>query len=324
MSAVEPTPPAAGAGRATAPDTAPDTSPDTSGPPSPIVRGEPVEVSDGVFVIPDNRVPLVPNIGIVVGDRAALVIDTGVGPRNGAHVLGQARRLAGDRPLYLAITQLDPGHAFGSQAFKGEATIIYSVSQRERLRRHAPAYVDTFEALGPKVAAELEGLKLVDPDVTYDGRAEIDLGGVRAVLRQWGPAHTADDQTVLVDDRRVLFGGDLFETRMFPILPYFPPFDTHFDGGRWIHALDELIALDFEVVVPGHGEVTDTAQIREVREYLEYVRTEARRLRAGGVPLDDAAARIVEHARARWSTWETTWETPRWIGFAVRAFYGQP
>jgi hypothetical protein len=51
-------------------------------------------VSDGVFVIPDNRVPLVPNVGFVVGDRAVLVIDTGLGPRNGAHVLDQARRLA--------------------------------------------------------------------------------------------------------------------------------------------------------------------------------------------------------------------------------------
>jgi glyoxylase-like metal-dependent hydrolase (beta-lactamase superfamily II) len=292
--------------------------PDMTSSPPPVVRGEPVEVSHGVFVIPDNRVSLVPNVGIVVGDDAALVIDTGVGPRNGAYVLEQARRLADDRPLYLSITQLDPGHGFGSQAFNGAATIIYSAAQRERLRHHAAAYVDTFKGLGPHVAAELEGLDLVDPDVTYDGRMEIDLGGVRALLRQWGPAHTADDQTVLVDDR-VLFGGDLFETRMFPILPYFPPFDTHFDGGRWIDALDELIALDPEIVVPGHGEVTDTAQIREVREYLEYVRAETRRLRAGGVSLDDASVSIEEHARARW----TTWDTPRWIRFAARAFYAE-
>jgi len=48
---------------------------------------------------------------------------------------------------------------------------------------------------------------------------------------------------VLIDDR-VLFGGDLFETRMFPILPYFPPFH----GDRWIEALDELIALDIQIV----------------------------------------------------------------------------
>jgi glyoxylase-like metal-dependent hydrolase (beta-lactamase superfamily II) len=286
---------------------------------APIVRGEPVEIAQGVFVIPDNRVSLVPNVGIAVGENAALVIDTGVGPRNGAYVLGQARRLAGDRPLYLVITQLDPGHGFGVQAFKGAATIIYSAAQLERLHDHAPAYIEAFKALGPQVAAELEDLDLVTPDVVvYDCRLEIDLGGVRALLQQWGPAHTRDDQTVLIDDR-VLFGGDLFETGMFPILPYFPPFDTGFDGAGWILALDALIALDTEIVVPGHGEVTDNTQIRDVREYLGYVQAETRQLRASGVSAEDAAARIEDHARARWDHWET----PEWIGFAVQAFYGE-
>lgn len=283
---------------------------------APIVRGEPVEVSEGVFVIPDNRVSLVPNVGIVLGESSALIIDTGLGPHNGAFVLAHAKRLAGHRPLYLAITQLDPGHGFGAQAFKGSATIVYSAAQRERLHDHAHAYIDTFRGLGPQVAAELEGLELVGPDVTYEGQLEIDLGGVRALLRHWGPAHTADNQTVLIDDR-VLFGGDLFETRMFPILPYFPPFDIHFDGDRWIAALDELIALRTKIVVPGHGEVTDVEQIREVREYLEYVRQETRRLRATGVSLDNATARIEKHALTRWSTWET----PESIRLATRAFF---
>ena len=48
---------------------------------APSVTGEPVEVTDGVFVLSDRRVPLVPNVGIVLGDRAALVIVTGIGPR---------------------------------------------------------------------------------------------------------------------------------------------------------------------------------------------------------------------------------------------------
>ena len=52
----------------------------------PLVSGSPEEVARGVFVVPDHRVPLVPNIGVIVGDRAALVVDTGIGPRNGAVV----------------------------------------------------------------------------------------------------------------------------------------------------------------------------------------------------------------------------------------------
>jgi glyoxylase-like metal-dependent hydrolase (beta-lactamase superfamily II) len=284
--------------------------------PPPVVRGEPAEVADGVLVIPDGRVPLVPNVGFVVGDYAVLVIDTGVGPRNGAYVLKHARRLAGGRPVYLTTTHFHPEHGFGAQVFKGEATIICNRPQRDELHRKGAAYIEMFNGLGPDIATEIAGVELTDPDVTYEGQAEIDLGGHRAVLRSWGPAHTAGDQTILVDGR-ALFGGDLFETHMFPIVPYFPPADTDVDGSRWITVLDQLIALDPAVVVPGHGEVTDVSLIRDVRGYLDYVRSQASRLRASGASADDAAAAIGQAALARWDTWAN----PEWISYAARAFY---
>jgi glyoxylase-like metal-dependent hydrolase (beta-lactamase superfamily II) len=288
----------------------------TEQPTPPVVQGEPVEVSDGIFVIPDNRVSLVPNIGIVVGDQAALVIDTGLGRRSGVYVLEQAMRLAGGRPLYLTITHFHPEHGFGAQAFKGTASIIYNSAQRDELRRKGVAYIDMFRGLDPNIATELEDVELVDPDVTYDGQAEIDLGGHRAVLRSLGPAHTTSDQTVLIDDH-VLFGGDLFETRMFPIVPYFPPYDTDVNGSGWIGVLDQLLTLNPATVVPGHGEVTDTTLISDVRGYLDHIRSEARRLRASGASPDDAAAAIEKDARARWDTWTN----PEWISFAARYFY---
>ncbi|GAA2127426.1 MBL fold metallo-hydrolase [Streptomyces synnematoformans] len=282
----------------------------------PVVRGEPVEVAEGVHVIPDGRVELVPNVGIVVGDQAALVVDTGMGPRNGAYVLEQARRLAVGRRLYLTVTHFHPEHGYGAQPFEGVATIVYNRAQRDELRRKGTAYLDMFRGLGPAVAAELRGVELVAPDLVYDGRAEIDLGGRTAVLRPVGPAHTVGDQVVLVDDR-VLFGGDLLETRIFPITPYFPPHDTDVDPRRWIDVLDGLAALAPEIVVPGHGEVADAGLIHDVRDYLTYVRTEADRLRAAGVSADDAAAAIDRSARTRWPAWER----PEWITSAARAFY---
>jgi glyoxylase-like metal-dependent hydrolase (beta-lactamase superfamily II) len=284
--------------------------------PPPVVRGEPAEVADGVLVIPDGRVPLVPNVGFVIGDHAVLVIDTGVGRRNGAYVLEHARRLAGGRPVFLTTTHFHPEHSFGAQVFKGEATIIYNRQQRDELHRKGAAYIEMFKGLGPDIAAQIADIELTDPDVTYDGQAEIDLGGHRAVLRSWGPAHTAGDQTILVDGR-VLFGGDLFETRMFPIVPYFPPADTDVDGSRWITVLGQLIALDPAVVVPGHGEVTDVSLIRDVRDYLDYVRSQASRLRASGASAADAATAIEQGARARWDTWAN----PEWISYAARAFH---
>ncbi len=288
----------------------------TKGPP-PIVRGEPVEIADGVFVIPDNRVELVPNVGIVVGTRALLVIDSGLGPRNGAYVLERAKRLAAGRPLYLTITHFHPEHGFGAQAFKGAATIMYNAGQRDELQRKGPGYLGMFKGMGPAVAAELADVVIVEPDRTYaESEAEIDLGGHRAVLRTWGAGHTLSDQTVLVDGR-VLFTGDLLETRMFPILPYVPPHDVGADGSRWIEILGEFLDLEPDIVVPGHGEVSDTSLIRDVRAYLEYVRGEATRLRAAGTSADDAAMIIDKDARARWSTWEH----PEWISFAARVFY---
>lgn len=273
-------------------------------------------MSEGVFVIPDHRVELVPNVGIVLGERAALVIDTGIGPRNGALVLEQARRLAGDRRLYLTLTHFHPEHGFGAQAFKGAATIVYNSGQRAELRRKGAGYLGMFKGLSPAVAAELEGVELVDPDLVYEGEAEIDLGGRTVLLREVGPAHTGSDQIVLVDGR-VLFAGDLLETRIFPITPYFPPHDTDVDGEGWIDVLDQLAALAPQTVVPGHGEVTDASLIHDVREYLAYVRDETLRLRECGNTAEDTAATIDKNARTRWPSWER----PEWIGLAARAFY---
>ncbi|MDK9495218.1 MBL fold metallo-hydrolase [Streptomyces katrae] len=172
------------------------------------------------------------------------------------------------------------------------------------------------KGLSPAVAAELEGVELVDPDLVYEGGAEIDLGGRTVLLREVGPAHTRSDQIVLVDGR-VLFAGDLLETRIFPIAPYFPPHDTDVDGEGSIGVLDRLAALAPRTVVPGHGEVTDASLIHDVRDYLVYVRDEALRLRERGATADETAATVDENARAR----RPSWERPEWTGLTARAFY---
>ena len=70
------------------------------GPPPPDVDETGIaEIADGVWAIPDRRVPLVPNIGIVEGDDAVLVVDTAMGPRNGERVLAVAKEKAAGRPL---------------------------------------------------------------------------------------------------------------------------------------------------------------------------------------------------------------------------------
>jgi glyoxylase-like metal-dependent hydrolase (beta-lactamase superfamily II) len=289
-------------------------------PPAPVVTGDPVEISDGVYVIPDGRVPLVPNVGIVLGDRAALVVDTGMGPTSGTRVLEHARELAGDRPLLLTVTHFHPEHGFGAQVFEEAALVVYNTAQRDELRQKGAGYVEMFRGFGDTVAEQLADVRLVDPHLTYDGpSAEIELGGRTARLLTWGRAHTGGDQVVFLPAESVVFGGDLFETRMFPIVPYFPPEDTDVDGDRWIEVLGKVIELGPAIVVPGHGEVTDLGLVESVRDYLATMRDEAAAAKRDGLTADQAVAKLVPTVRER----HPDWENPEWIDFAIRCFHDQ-
>ena len=116
-------------------------------PPPPVVSdAQPQEVARNVYVIPDGRVPLVPNVGIVVGEREALVVDTAMGIANGRRVLARARSLT-DKPLVLTITHFHPEHGYGARVFADEgARIVYNRSQFEELSAKGQAYLDMFTA----------------------------------------------------------------------------------------------------------------------------------------------------------------------------------
>jgi glyoxylase-like metal-dependent hydrolase (beta-lactamase superfamily II) len=286
----------------------------------PVVHGSPVEIADGVFVIPDGRVPLVPNIGVIVGDRAALVVDTGLGPRNGAIAHDIARSLAGDRPLFLTLTHFHPEHGFGAQAFR-DATIIYNRTQHQEFRAKANGYLETFRGLGAAVAEQLAGVEFVDPHVGYDGAAELDLGGKLVQLRTWGRAHSRGDQAVFLPVERVLFTGDLVENRFYPIFPFFPPYDVDVDGRNWITVVEELQRLDSQIVVPGHGEVGDPGLLATTHEYLSLLLSETKRLAAEGNSADAIIAVLDRQLRTRYPDWDTS--EPWRIATGVQTFLAQ-
>lgn len=287
-------------------------------PPGPVVNAATtIEVARGVHVIPDGRVPLVPNIGVVVSDGAAMIVDCGMGPRNGEAVLAAARRLAPDHELTLTLTHFHPEHGYGAQVFAGQSRIVYNEAQRIELCAKGAGYAGLFRTFGDAVAEQLEGLELVEPDETYDSAVDLDMGRIHVLLRSWGPAHTAGDQVVFLPEQGVLFAGDLVENRMFPIFPYFPPDDTDVDGSRWIAVLERLEALQPTVVVPGHGEVGDVSLITTVRTYLEHVRDEVGRFARQGGEVDEAIAHLEPALRSQYPDWDG----PEWIDFAIRSFY---
>jgi len=94
-------------------------------PPPPYVQeGKTIKVTGHIWVIPDARVNLVPNIGIVVGSKATLVIDGGMGPRNGAVVLREVQKVSRNTEIYLASTHFHPEHVTGFQAFPAAAKVL--------------------------------------------------------------------------------------------------------------------------------------------------------------------------------------------------------
>jgi glyoxylase-like metal-dependent hydrolase (beta-lactamase superfamily II) len=289
-----------------------------AGPPPPdVVPGGIKEIASGVFIIPDNRVPLVPNIGVILGDEAALVVDTGMGPVNGRKVFDAARRIAGTRRLILTLTHFHPEHGFGAQAFKGSARIIYNATQRDELQAKGEGYLAMFKGFGPGVAAALEGTEIVMPDETYGGSTkEIDLGGRKVELRTLGLAHTRGDQIVWLPAERILFTGDLAEERIFPIFPWFPPNDADLDAARWARVLGELESWNPKVVVPGHGAVGGAEILRAVRDYMVDLGRRVATERKVGKDADKIIAELGPKIRAE----HPDWNSPDWIDFAIRYY----
>ena len=156
------------------------------------------EVAPSVWVVRDHRTWPVPNIGVILGSDAALVVDTGLGPANGERVLDLARRLAGSRRLLLTLTHFHPEHGYGAQVFRPDATILYNRAQRGELEAKGARYLDLFRQTQSKAAADaLDGTRVVMPHAVYDEpSAEIDLGGRKVELRTWGTAHMRGDQVV--------------------------------------------------------------------------------------------------------------------------------
>lgn len=292
---------------------------ETEAPPAPTVAADPVEIAPSVHVIPDLRVPLVPNIGIVAGADRTLVVDTGMGPANGDRALGHVRSLAGGTPLTLTITHFHPEHGFGAQAFAPVAHIVYNRTQLDELQRKGDAYVALFRSFGPAVEEALQGVVLVDPNETYDDELTLDLGGVEVRMIEAGGGHTIGDQVVWLPERRILFTGDLVENRFCPIFPFFPPDDADVSGLRWIEVLERLQALDPETVVPGHGEVGDARLIAAVREYLVEMRDAVAGAVEVGASPDQAVEELEPQIRARYPDWEQ----PEWIAFGIRALHAE-
>ena len=257
-------------------------------PQPPVVKVEGLrQISPRVHIIPDNSVPAVPNVGTIVGDRAVLVVDTGLGPPNGAAVYEVAKKLAGTKAIYLVTTHVHPEHDLGAQAFPGTATLIRSTDQVKDIAEFGLQLARIFAGRSAVHAELLKDADFRKADVTFEREHDLDLGGVHAKIIAMGPNHTVGDTVVWVEADRVLFSGDIAMRAQ-------PAFASPRSSRKqWLASLDRLEALKPAIVVPSQGPNGDsTAFISAYRTYLTEVRDRTAAEKRAGRSADQAVEAV--------------------------------
>src|SRR6202163_3039558 len=283
--------------------------------PAPLVQeNKTVQVSEHVYVIPDGRVNLVPNIGIIVGIRATLVVDSGMGARNGQIVVRELAKVSKNPQLYFTTTHFHPEHVTGAQAFPASTIVIRPKVQQEEMDRKQPEFIHNFSQRTPEIKALLQDVKPRAPDVIFDHEVKLDLGGVTARLFWLGAAHTRGDAFIFVEEDGVLFTGDVVVNRFFPIFP-----DADASAKNWLVILNQLEELQPRKIVPGHGEVGDAALISKENTFLRELQSHVLELKAQGKSSDEVAQLLTVKFRAKYSDWDN----PGWIADAAKRFYSE-
>jgi glyoxylase-like metal-dependent hydrolase (beta-lactamase superfamily II) len=257
-------------------------------PPPPLVReNAAVKLTDHVWAIPDFNVGLVPNVGIVVGSKATLVVDTGLGPRNGEAIVREMKKVSRNADVYVVTTHYHPEHSLGAGAFTGAKLVMTRVQQQE-MTEVGKAIQDTFASRSALNKELLSGVLYPTPDILFDREHRLDLGGVHIRLMWRGPAamHTRGDTMIFVEEDRVLFTGDVVMSQRFLAAQSNSSLKT------WLSVLDELTALKPLHVVPSHGKLGDGTLIARDRDFIQAVQARVGVLKREGKSIDEAVAAV--------------------------------
>ena len=250
-------------------------------PPSLVREGVTEKLTDHVWAIPDGSAPLVPNVGIVVGRKAVLVIDTGMGARNARTVLGEVAKVAPGKPIYLVTTHVHPEHDMGAHAFPADSKLIRSKDQVEDIAAGAGLnLVPVFAQRSDLNKQLLADARHRNADILFDEKHTVDLGGVDATIQAMGTNHTRGDTVVFVDG--VLFSGDV---AMKPQPSFANPTAKI---SHWLMSLEKLEAMQPKIVVPSHGPFGDATLMQGYRSYLTRIRDRTDDLKKAGKSQDEA------------------------------------
>jgi len=213
------------------------------------------ELADGVFdYVIEGVIQL--NAGIIVGDDAVAVIDTGTTEADARSLL-EAVRSVTDLPVrYVINTHHHGDHSFGNWWFLPAVVLGHSRCRIKLVGSEGFTHRETMAAHLPMAREQIRSVKLTPPDVTFDGHLDLHLGTHSMRLAYLGRAHTDNDIAIGIDGAGVAFAGDLIESAGPPIVN---------DGypAEWGPTLRKLGGAMVQMFVPGHGNVVDGMFVAE-------------------------------------------------------------
>jgi glyoxylase-like metal-dependent hydrolase (beta-lactamase superfamily II) len=287
----------------------------TAPPADPLIKeNATTKVGSHTYVIPDGNVGLVPNVGIIVGSKGTLVIDPGLGKRNGEAVLREVAKVSKkNTELYVASTHYHAEHTTGIAAFPETAKYVNSTIQDEEQARSGAALIKTFSGRSPLTAELLKDASVRKADISFDRNHVLDLGGVTVRFVVVGPTHTGGDTAFLVEEDGVLFSGDVVMNSSF--LAATPVSSMK----AWLAAFNAFTALKPRTIVPSHGAVGDGSLIGVNRTMMLEVQARVGELKAQGKTADETATTVQAEMQAK----HPKWPRANGVAAAARAAYAE-
>jgi glyoxylase-like metal-dependent hydrolase (beta-lactamase superfamily II) len=215
------------------------------------------------------------NAGYVVTPDGVVVFDALGTPSLGWALLQDIRKRTGKDIRYIVVSHYHADHIYGLQAFRDHSRAVIIAQEnsadytenKETADERADERLDQRrDALAPWVD---EHTRIIPPDITFDDRLTIALGGKHFSLIFAGPAHSKSDSMMMVEPDGVLFAGDIVQNGRIPFMNSDDVSTTH-----WLKALDDVRALDPKYIIPGHGKPSAAPKeaIAFTRDYILYVR----------------------------------------------------
>jgi glyoxylase-like metal-dependent hydrolase (beta-lactamase superfamily II) len=233
-----------------------------------------------------------------VGSKGTLVVDTGLGKRNGAMIAGVAAKLAKSSKLFLATTHFHPEHVTGQSGFPADTVVIRPNIQQKELEESSIGMIDLFRSRSEINKELLVDVGIDKSDILFDDDLTVDLGDASARALWFGPAHTNGDTVILVEPDNVLISGDVVQNK-FTILPI----GTQSTIKSWLAVLDRVAALKPALILPDHSPPGDGAMIPEQRAYMIDLLERTQAIKSEGKSAEDAVRLVTAEFQTKYAGW---------------------